>query len=74
MALDDGSAELSFETDRVTLAEIDGTAVIVHALPDNFHNIPLVGPDGYTPNSPNATIVTDNTGNAGARIGCGVIE
>jgi superoxide dismutase, Cu-Zn family len=75
MAGDDGTALLVFTTDRVTLAEIDGAAVIVHALPDNFHNIPL-GPnaDQYTANSTAATDLTDATGNAGARVGCGVIE
>jgi Cu-Zn family superoxide dismutase len=72
---EDGTGFLSFITDRVTLDEIDGTAVIIHALPDNFHNIP-VGPnaDQYTPNSDAATALTDGTGNAGARVGCGVIE
>jgi superoxide dismutase, Cu-Zn family len=75
MALDDGTASLSFETDRVTLAELAGRAVIVHALPDNFHNIPLgTAADQYTPNSSAATALTDATGNAGARIACGVIE
>jgi Cu-Zn family superoxide dismutase len=72
---EDGSAFLSFVTDRVTLDEVDGRAVIIHALPDNFHNIP-VGPnaDQYTPNSDAATAATDATGNAGARVGCGVVE
>lgn len=75
MAGDDGSAYLSFITDRVSLGEVLGAAVIVHALPDNFHNIPVgVEPDRYTPNSPAATTLTDNTGNAGARVGCGVVE
>ncbi len=75
MVLDDGSGKLRFETDRVTLAELTGRVVIIHAAPDNFHNIP-VGPnaDQYTPNSPAATMLTDATGNAGARVGCGVIE
>lgn len=75
MAGEDGSAYLSFITDRVSLGEVLGAAVIVHALPDNFHNIPVgVEPDRYTPNSPAATTLTDNTGNAGARVGCGVVE
>ena len=74
MALDDGSGRLSFETDRVTLAEISGRVVIIHAAPDNFHNIPVgSNADQYTPNSVTATALTDATGNAGARVGCGVI-
>lgn len=75
LVLDDGTAELQFATDNFTIAELfdaDGSAIIVHALPDNFANIPTryqsttegtFGPDS-------ATLAT---GDAGARVACGVV-
>jgi superoxide dismutase, Cu-Zn family len=76
LVLGDGTAELQFATDRFTIAELydaDGTAIIVHALPDNFANIPtryqsttegVFGPDS-------ATLAT---GDAGGRVACGVVD
>ena len=75
LVLDDGTASLQFATDNFTIAELfdaDGTAIIVHALPDNFANIPTryqsttegtFGPDS-------ATLAT---GDAGGRVACGVV-
>ena len=75
LVLEDGTAQLQFTTDRFTVAELfdtDGTAIIVHALPDNFANIPTryqsttegtLGPDS-------ATLAT---GDAGGRAACGVV-
>ena len=75
LVLEDGTASLQFATDRFTVAELfdaDGTAIIVHALPDNFANIPTryqsttegtLGPDS-------ATLAT---GDAGSRAACGVV-
>lgn len=75
LVLDDGSAHLQFATDRFTIAELldgDGSAIMVHALSDNFANIPTryqsttegtFGPDS-------ATLAT---GDAGGRYACGVI-
>jgi Cu-Zn family superoxide dismutase len=74
LAKANGVARLSFTTDRFTLDAIAGRAVIVHASADNFGNIPTgSNPDQYTPNSPAATALTEATGNAGARVACGVI-
>jgi Cu-Zn family superoxide dismutase len=76
LVLDDGSAEGEFSTDNFTIAELfdaDGSAIIVHAGADNFANIPtryqsttegVFGPDS----------VTLATGDAGARVACGVVD
>ncbi len=71
----DGTAEARFSIDRVRLADLDGKVVIFHAQPDNYGNVPTgAAADQYTPNSADATTKTQNTGNAGDRIGCGVID
>ena len=69
----DGTASSIFETDATNLATIldaDGGALIIHALPDNYANIPprysangVAGPDA----------ATLGTGDSGGRVGCGVI-
>ncbi|NUS43559.1 MAG: superoxide dismutase family protein [Mycobacteriaceae bacterium] len=69
----DGNGELVSVTDAFTLADLKvdgGRAVVVHAGPDNFGNIPnryqasgTAGPDAETL----------STGDAGARIACGVV-
>jgi Cu-Zn family superoxide dismutase len=64
-----GQAYAEFETARFdvgTLLDADGAAVVLHAGPDNFGNIPTV----Y--GLPNAA--TLGTGDAGGRYACGVIE
>lgn len=66
----DGTASVRFETDRFgldTLRDMDGSAVVVHALPDNFGNIPT----RYAPAGPDQA--TNDTGDSGARIACGPI-
>lgn len=66
-----GTAEARFTTDRFSLAALrdaDGSAVIVHALPDNHANIPT---DRYDPD-PDATTLA--TGDSGARIACGRVR
>lgn len=84
----DGHARARFDSDRVTFAELtdaDGSAFIIHAGPDNYANIPATSasgaarysnPNAVAPAYPNT--VTDDatlaTGDAGARIACGVIR
>ena len=67
----DGTGELALETDRFSVRDLrdaDGSAVMVHALPDNYANIPT----RYSPQPPDAT--TTGTGDAGGRIACGVVR
>ncbi|WP_054812338.1 superoxide dismutase[Cu-Zn] [Nocardia arizonensis] len=67
----DGSGTLVTTTDAVTLNDLKGKALIIHADADNFGNIPnrysradgVAGPDD----------TTLATGDAGGRVACGVI-
>lgn len=74
----DGTGELRFKTDRYSVPDLlagGGTAVIIHGSADNFGNVPLgTASNQYTANSTDATTLTANTGNAGARVGCGEIH
>ena len=71
----DGSAEMEFVTGRFEPSALVGRAVIVHAGADNFGNVPLGdAANQYKANSLDATTATKNTGNAGDRLACGVIE
>lgn len=66
-----GKAQASFTTDRFSIAQLrdaDGSAVMVHALPDNAANIPK---DRYDPDPDAMTLAT---GDSGARIGCGTVR
>jgi superoxide dismutase, Cu-Zn family len=67
----DGNGELSFTTGSFKVADLfdaDGSAVIVHAGPDNFANIPV----RYAPNGPDTTTLA--TGDSGARTTCGIVQ
>ncbi|MBX6383132.1 MAG: superoxide dismutase family protein [Microbispora sp.] len=78
LAAADGTAFASFVTDRFTLERLgdaDGSAFVVHAGPDNFAHIPdryFHRPDATGATGPDAT--TRKTGDAGARVGCGVVR
>ena len=67
----DGTGEARFKTDRYDVADLfdaNGSALVIHAKPDNYANIPT---DRYDPD-PDATTLA--TGDAGGRIACGVVE
>lgn len=66
----DGRASMVVKTARFKLADLfdaDGSALIIHADPDNHANIP----SRYRPDPDAGTLAT---GDAGGRIACGVIS
>jgi superoxide dismutase, Cu-Zn family len=66
-----GSGSLTAVTDALAFADLtddDGSAVMVHDSRDNYANIP----ERYAPGGPDE--MTLNTGDAGARIACGLVE
>ncbi len=68
----DGTAHLVTTTDSVTLDDVKGKALIIHASADDFGNIP----SRYTQaagGAPGPDAETLATGDAGARVACGVI-
>ena len=69
-----GGVETRFTISRIPLGDLADKAVVLHAGVDNFGNVPIgEALDQYTANAPDATTKTQNTGNAGDRIACGVI-
>ncbi|MBD8507384.1 superoxide dismutase family protein [Hoyosella sp. G463] len=70
--LEDGTGELVTLTDRVTIDDLligEGTSIMIHEGPDNFGNIPERYTGGAEPDEQ-----TRNTGDAGGRVACGVIQ
>jgi Cu-Zn family superoxide dismutase len=66
----DGTARLVVASDRLTrevVLDADGSALMVHADPDNFGNIP----GRYTPKVDETTA---KTGDAGARVACAALK
>lgn len=70
----DGTASTRYTISRVDRSALSGKALILHALADNFGNVPVgSAANQYTANSAEATTATKNTGNAGLRVACGVV-
>ncbi|MFT4202081.1 superoxide dismutase family protein [Gordonia sp. (in: high G+C Gram-positive bacteria)] len=68
---DKGAGSTSTSTQAVSLDEITGKSIIIHAGADNFANIP----DRYSAaGKPGPDEKTMSTGDAGARAACGVIK
>jgi superoxide dismutase, Cu-Zn family len=79
----DGRALAAFTTDRFSLDDLDdadGSAIIVHAGPDNLAHIPATTPTGaeryhsHVDNVFGPDTATRATGDAGGRTGCGVVK
>ena len=69
----DSTVSMKFDIDRIPISDLANRAVILHAKPDNFGNVPVgTAPDQYTAGA-EALAKTQATGNAGDRIACGVI-
>ncbi|NKY87087.1 superoxide dismutase[Cu-Zn] [Nocardia veterana] len=68
----DGTAKLVTTTDSVTLDQVKGKALMIHAGADNFGNIPnrYLQANGGAPGPDAETLAT---GDAGGRVACGVI-
>jgi Cu-Zn family superoxide dismutase len=76
LVLQAGAATAAVETDGFAVADLfdaDGSAIIVHAAPDNLANIPTRYVSSTT-GQPGPDAATLGTGDSGGRVGCGVIQ
>lgn len=71
--LPDGTGEARAVTGRFDPADLSSRAVILHAGPDNFGNVPPRYVTGEPP-IPGPDATTKGTGDAGGRIACGIVE
>ncbi|MGV0746097.1 superoxide dismutase[Cu-Zn] [Mycolicibacterium sp. XJ870] len=72
----DGSAKLVTTTDAITAEDLQAgakTAIIIHEKSDNFANIPPERYQQVVGGAPGPDQTTMATGDAGARVACGVI-
>jgi Cu-Zn family superoxide dismutase len=75
LTLANGRARIAFQINQIPFSRLVGSAVMLHAGPDNFGNVPVGdGSDQYKENSPAAPDKTAKTGNAGNRVACGVVK
>lgn len=73
LVMRNGTAAAAVQTDAFTISQLfdaDGSAVIVHADRDNFAHIPTRYSAAGVPGPDAATLAT---GDAGARVACGVV-
>ena len=70
----DGRGFMEVRTDRLAVAELTDRAVVLHAGPDNFGRVPVgAAAQDYAANGPEAVKATQQGGNSGDRIACGLI-
>ncbi len=73
LAGQDGTAIASFRDSNLSLNQLSGpsgTSIVIHAMPDNYANIPARYTSGGVPG---ADMETQMTGDGGTRVACGVI-
>lgn len=83
LAAADGTAQVKFTTDRITLASLmdaNGSSVVVHSGPDNLAHMPATTATGgdryysFVDEAFGPDALTRATGDAGSRFGCGEIK
>jgi superoxide dismutase, Cu-Zn family len=73
LAGQDGTATASFRDDNFSLNQLfgpSGSSIVIHAMPDNYANIPSRYTSG---GAPGPDMETRMTGDGGTRVACGII-